>query len=171
MTKGEFDRDRANEEVNHTILRVVDGELPDLKKRITNMCMELQRAKYIVYAQSLALFTVGLFFLILAIATGIGAGKLDETLGTLGFGAAGGTTFVALLLLQPIKKIQKVNSDAGQAEMIYQQWHLGILLYIRAMDITDRESIKEAAKNIRNHTTSAIRMLEKYTEGEKEDNQ
>lgn len=83
---------------------------------------------------------------------------------SLGFGSASSLSFISLLLLNPIKKIQKANSDASQAEMTYLCWELGILLHIRAMDINDRDSIKETAEKIRDLTSNAIRLLEKYYE-------
>ena len=167
MPEKEFDIARANLEINKTIQHVVEGELPDLKKRVKILCSEMQKAKRIVYAFSIALFVVGLFFIIEALILALGEGGLEggfNVLGALGFGSAGATTFIGLMILHPIKKIQKVNSDASQSEMVYHDWHLGILLYVRAMDANDRESIKEAARNIRNHTESAIDLLEEYAE-------
>ena len=167
MPDEEFDIARANEEINKNIQNVVEGELPDLKKRVKTLCSEMQKAKRIIYAFSIALFVVGLFFIIEALVLVVWGGGLEggfNVLGALGFGSAGVTTFIGLMILHPMKKIQQVNSDASQAEMVYHHWHLGILLYIRAMDANDRESIKEAASNIRDHTESAINLLEEYTE-------
>ncbi|MGC9554075.1 MAG: hypothetical protein ACP5EK_02075 [Thermoplasmatota archaeon] len=170
MAEKEFDVARANFEINKTIQNVVEGELPDLKKRVKELCSEMQQAKRIVYVFSVALFAVGLFFLVGALTLALGVWQLGdmaaEVLATLGFGGAGATSFVSLMLLHPMEKVQRVNSDASQAEMVFHDWHLGILLYIRAMDANDRESIKEAARNIREHTESAIALLEHYTEGQ-----
>jgi hypothetical protein len=163
-----FDRDKANEQVNYSILKILVDELPDLKKHVADLCNEVRKAKYIIYAFSIALFVVGLFFLIAALLLTYSQGEGPENWQTIleafGFGSAGASSFVALLILHPADKIQKINSDASQAQMIYHNWQLGILLYIRAMDINDRESIKEAANNIQKHTATAIKILENYTE-------
>lgn len=143
--------------------------MPALKERIKKLCFELKKAKYIIYIFSTALFLVGLFFLIVALSTIFNSiNDWIELLKAIGFGGASATSFISLMILNPIEKIREANFDASQAEMIYNCWELGILLYIRAMDIDDRESIKEAARNIEELTTTAIELLEKYTEIEVE---
>jgi len=165
MNEEAFDREKANTHLNNVILNVIDEELPDLKTRVKVLCSEVKKAKYIVYALSIALFLVGIFFVVVALLISLNnPGDLEYMLHILGFGAASATSFVSLMLLRPMEKVQKVNSDAGQAEMIYQSWHLEISLFIRAMDVTDRTSIEEAALNIRESTEAAIMLLETYAE-------
>ena len=150
-------------------MKVLTQEMPALKERIKKLCFELKKAKYIIYIFSTALFLVGLFFLIVALSTIFNSiNDWIELLKAIGFGGASATSFISLMILNPIEKIRDANFDASQAEMIYNCWELGILLYIRAMDIDDRESIKEAARNIEELTTTAIELLEKYTEIEVE---
>jgi hypothetical protein len=169
MNEEAFDREKANTDLNKVILNVIEEELPDLKTRVKVLCSEVKKAKYIVYALSIALFLVGVFFVVAALLVSKdNLGELEYTLQALGFGAASATSFVSLMLLRPMEKIQKVNSDAGQAEMIYQSWHLEISLFIRAMDVTDRMTIEEAALNIRESTTAAIERLETYAEKQME---
>jgi hypothetical protein len=48
--------------------------------------------------------------------------------------------------------------------MIYYCWELGVFLYIRAMDITKRASIKEAAEKIQEITSTSVELLEHYYE-------
>ena len=161
-----FDRERANLELNAIIMKILTEELPLLKEKIKKLCAEVKRAKYLIYVFSILLFIVGIFFLTVALSLFAAGGTNDweGLLETLGFGSASATSFASLLLLQPIKKIQEANSDASQAEMVYYSWELGILLYIRAMDVNDRNSIKEAAEKIRDLTSTAIQLLEKYYE-------
>jgi len=165
-----FDRDEANSHLNNTIMNILVEEMPLLKKKIKKLCEEVKRAKYLVYIFSGALFGVGIFFLIMALSAtpSISPDKWDTIFASLGFGSASATSFVSVLLLNPIKKIQQANSDASQAEMVFYSWQLGVLLYIRAMDITDRESIKEAAGKIEEITAMSIDLLEKYYEIEPE---
>ena len=168
MVKEGFNRDDANVQLNKLILGILTDELPLLKKKIRKLCLEIKRAKYLIYIFSGALFVIGIFFLIVALniayPSSNGGGDWKEILEVLGFGAASGTSFISVLLLQPIKRIQKANSDASQAEMVYYCWELGILLHIRAMDITKRDSIKEAAKKIGEITSTSVELLEKYYE-------
>ncbi len=160
-----FDRDRANLQLNSIIMKILMEEMPILKEKIRKFCRELRKAKYIIYIFSIAIFAVGLFFLTTALLTALPANndwlKIVEGLG---FGGASATSFISLMLLNPIKKIQDANSDASQAEMIFYCWELGIFLHIRAMDINDRDSIKEAAEKIKELTAEAISLLEEYTE-------
>ena len=149
----------ANNQLNN-IMDVLTEEMPALKERIKKLCIEVRRAKYIIYAFSIALFTVGIFFLLVALTTIFLPSKynLIKIIEGLGFGSASATSFVSLIFLNPIKKIQNANSDANQAEMIYYCWELGILLYIRAMDVNNRESIKETAEKIGELTKKAISL-------------
>jgi len=165
-----FDRDEANSHLNNTIMNILVEEIPLLKKKIKKLCEEVKRAKYLIYIFSGALFGVGIFFLMMALslAFSMSPDKWDTILGSLGFGSASATSFISVLLLNPIKKIQQANSDASQAEMVFYSWQLGVLLYIRAMDITERESIKEAAEKIGELTVTSIDLLEKYYEIEPE---
>lgn len=161
-----FNRDEANLQLNNAIMKILTDELPLLKEKIKELCAEAKKAKYLVYVFSTLLFIVGIFFLIVALSlfTMGGIDKWERILEILGFGSASATSFVSLLLLQPIKKVQEANSDASQAEIVYYCWELGILLYIRAMDVDDRDSIKEAAEKIKELTSKAIQLLERYYE-------
>ncbi|HDN96107.1 MAG: hypothetical protein DRN11_01500 [Thermoplasmata archaeon] len=160
----EFDKSRANIELNNIIMNILTQEMPALKEKIKKLCLELKRAKYLIYIFSSALFAVGLFFLIVALSIAFHTNTIADTLKTLGFGGASATSFVSLMLINPIERIRDANFNASQAEMIYNFWELAILLYIRAMDIDDRESIKETAEKIREATATAIKLLEKYVE-------
>ncbi|MBS3773272.1 MAG: hypothetical protein KGY55_03630 [Candidatus Thermoplasmatota archaeon] len=166
MNEEAFDRKQANTHLNNVILNVLEEELPDLKARVKVLCREVKKAKYIVYGLSIALFLVGILFVAAALAISLAdeLATYDSTLQVLGFGSASAASFISLMLLHPIKKVQKVNSDAGQAEMVYQSWHLEISLFIRAMDISERTSIEQAARNIRESTRAAIQLLEQYAE-------
>lgn len=165
-----FDRDEANSHLNNTIMNILVEEMPLLKKKIKKLCEEVKRAKYLIYIFSGALFGVGIFFLIVALSLALSTPFDDWSIiiESLGFGSASATSFISVLLLNPIKKIQQANSDASQAEMVFYSWQLGVLLYIRAMDITERESIKEAAEKIEELTATSIDLLEKYYEIEPE---
>jgi len=169
MAGERFDRDGANLQLNSTIMEILTDELPELKEKIKRMCEEAKRAKYIVYVFSGMLFAAGIFFLMVALSF-IFSSPLNEwdKMGILGFGSASATTFVSVLLINPVRKIQEANSDASQAEMVYYAWELSVILYIRAMDVNDRDSIKEAAERIEELTASCIGMLEKYYEMELE---
>ena len=162
-----FDIDEANQDLENIIQKILIKELPILKNRIEKLCEEVKKAKYIIYAFSISLFIVGIFFLIVALSLTFltnGIDNFGKLIESLGFGSASGTSFVSLMLLNPIKKIRDANSDASQAEMIYQSWEMGVLLYIRAMDINNRETIKEAAEKIKNLTEKSIELIESYTE-------
>ncbi len=169
MAGERFDRDGANSQLNGTIMKILMEEMPLLKEKIKKLCDGARNTKYIVYTFSSMLFGIGLFFLIVALSY-VFRSPTDgwNMLATLGFGSASATTFVSVLLINPVKKIQDANSDASQAEMVYNAWELGVLLYIRAMDVTDRDSIKEAAKKIEGLTVSSVGMLEEYYEIEPE---
>ncbi len=172
MTNERFDRDDANSQLNNTIMKIMTDELPALKEKIKKLCEEAKRAKYLVYIFSGALFAVGLFFLMIALYLGLSAAdgveEWKNVIEILGFGSASVTSFISVLLIHPIKKIQEANSDASQAEMVYYSWELAVLLYIRAMDITDRDSIKESAEKIEEMTATFIGLLERYYEIEPE---
>jgi len=170
MAGERFDRDGANSELNATIMKILMDELPLLKEKIKKLCDGARNAKYIVYIFSGMLFGIGFFFLIVALSYIFQRppGGWENILATLGFGSASATTFASVLLVNPVKKIQEANSDASQAEMVYNAWELGVLLYIRAMDVTDRDSIRDAAGRIEELTASSIGMLEEYYEMEPE---
>jgi len=170
MAGERFDRDGANIHLNNTIMEILTAELPVLKEKIKRMCEEAKRAKYIVYMFSGMLFGTGIFFLMVALSYIFQPSPdgWEDMLATLGFGSASATTFVSVLLLNPVKKIQEANSDTSQAEMVYYAWELSVILYIRAMDVDDRDSIKEAAERIVELTDSCIGMLENYYEMEPE---
>lgn len=155
MAGERFDRDGANSELNATIMKILMDELPLLKEKIKKLCDGARNAKYIVYI----FLIVALSYIFQLPPEGWG-----DILATLGFGSASATTFASVLLVNPVKKIQQANSDASQAEMVYNAWELGVLLYIRAMDVTDRDSIRDAAGRIEELTASSIGMLEEYYE-------
>jgi hypothetical protein len=161
-----FDRDEANSHLNNTIMSILVEEMPRLREKIKKLCEEVKRAKYLTYIFSGALFGVGIFFLVVALTLVFSKPSDDWStmIISLGFGSASATSFISVLLMNPIKKIQQANSDASQAEMIFYSWQLGVLLYIRAMDITERESIKESAEKIEELTATSIDLLEKYYE-------
>ncbi|MEA2054969.1 MAG: hypothetical protein U9O96_07705 [Candidatus Thermoplasmatota archaeon] len=167
MPNEKFDIEEANLQLSNTIMKILTEEMPALKEKIKKMCLEVKRAKYLIYVFSVALFMMGIFFLIAALSLAF-SNNWEKVVEGLGFGSASAASLVSLLLLRPINRVQEANSDASQAEMIYYCWELGILLYIRAMDITDRGSIKEAAEKIRDLTSKAIGLLEKYYEIEPE---
>jgi hypothetical protein len=168
MVYNKFDRDKANLELINTVQKIITEELPKIKDKINKQSLSIRTTKITVTILSIAIFIVGIVFLTAALSIGFFSGQGIESwvkiLEILGFGSASGLSFISIMLLNPIKKIQESNSNAIQAEMINRCWELGIILYIRAMDINDRESVKEAVLNINDLTINSIDLLEKYYE-------
>jgi len=166
MVKDDFDRDKANVFLNNIIHDILTIELPSLRKKITNLCLESKKTKLIIFVMSLIIFSGGCFLLITSIYIINSENISDDykTIGSLGFGCAGGLSFISLFLINPINKIQKANSDSIQSEIILYCWEMAILLHIRAMDITDRKNINETADKIKELTINCIQLLERYYE-------
>lgn len=167
MSDNQFDKNKANLELINTVQKIITEELPKIKEKINKQSLGIRTTKITVTILSISIFCVGLVFLTAALYVGLFSGGMDsfvKILEILGFGTASGLSFISIMLLNPIRKIQESNSNAIQAEMINRCWELGIILYIRAMDINDRESVKEAVDNINILTVNSIDLLEKYYE-------
>jgi len=166
FSKKDFDGNIANAHLNHLILCIIDVEIPLMQNKINQFSKNIKYTKYINWTISIILIFIGISFLIITFSIIIMYyfDLMDSILGALGFGSISSGSFISLLITKPTNRIQESNSDACQAEVIFYCWKIGIILYIQAMNITERESIKEAVQNIKELTIKSVELIDKHYE-------
>ena len=160
-----------NDEIDSEIIKRYKEIICNLKEQCNKFSFEIKITKIITYLLSIVLIFFGIYFLYIGVDIGLNEAttsqNLDSILKSLGFGSTGGLTLISLLIINPAKKIQQANSDAMQAKLILHSWEYNFLLLNRAMDLSDRESMKEIFCKNEELTDKTVELLQKHYENAK----
>jgi len=123
--------------------------------------------KTITY-MSVAAFIIGFIIIIVPFLMFFASPSHDTDI--LWFSSLGVAETVAVLLYQPMQRVQKATSDMIQSTMILSSWatEIGLTLYLLKLKEIGMNAIEDKIQIISNTTRQHIKWLQKYIEAEPE---
>ena len=115
-----------------------------------------------VYISLLAMigfaFGLGVFLVVVSLVL---LWQNRPTLEVLGLGSVGFLEFATLFFFKPMDRLQIAVADFEQQVIVLRAWELSLNLELFAMDSNNRDSVRTAAKNIKDAAVDLVESLEK----------
>ncbi len=133
---------------------ITDKQTKEAKEKACTTFRDLRAMIWAAYALGFALIVIAIALFVFQ----------ERTLEILGFGTLGAADIIALFLYKPMDRLQKANADFSEQFTILRGWAAAVNLHFLAMESTNADSIKEAAKNIQQVSMDTAKAFQDFCE-------
>jgi len=153
----------ANKKIRNELLDYQQSLKDDIEKKMKELSDKSKGIFQLTTIIILLIFILGFVIIVLSLYSILN--NPEDTYTGIGLGAIGvGSEVFALYMYKPMNRLNKLSVDYNQEVLILKNWVMTTNLYLLAMDVNDRNSVKEAADKLRQVSIETVDSIQRFLE-------